>query len=57
MPVVAAYVYRNGQRVRSVSIDEKVDRADTVAPGSPLGERTIPAGEGSTAHDSTDSRR
>ena len=28
MPVVAAYVYRNGQRVRSVSIDEKVDCAD-----------------------------
>ena len=25
MPVVAAYVYRNGQRVRSVSIDEKAD--------------------------------
>jgi magnesium transporter len=28
MPVVAAYVYRNGQRVRSVSIDEKVDCAE-----------------------------
>lgn len=27
MPVVAAYVYRNGHRVRSVSIDEKVDCA------------------------------
>jgi magnesium transporter len=27
MSVVAAYVYRNGQRVRSVSIDEKVDCA------------------------------
>ena len=28
MTVVAAYLYRNGQRVRPVSIDEKIDRAD-----------------------------
>ena len=25
MPVVASYLYRNGQRVREVAIDEKVD--------------------------------
>ena len=28
MAVVAAYLYRDGVRVRSVSVDEKVDRAD-----------------------------
>jgi magnesium transporter len=28
MTVVAAYLYRNGERVRSISIDEKVDCAD-----------------------------
>jgi len=28
MPVVAAYLYRNGQRVRPISIDEKVDCAE-----------------------------
>jgi magnesium transporter len=28
MPVVAAFLYRNGQRVRPVTIDEKIDRCD-----------------------------
>jgi magnesium transporter len=28
MPVVAAYLYRNGERVRPISIEEKVDCAD-----------------------------
>lgn len=28
MPVIAAYVYRNGQRLRPISIDEKVECAD-----------------------------
>ena len=27
MTIIAAYLYRNGQRVREISIDEKVDCA------------------------------
>jgi len=29
MAVVAAYLYRNGQRVRPIAIDEKIDRCET----------------------------
>jgi magnesium transporter len=28
MPVIAAYLYRHGKRVREISIDEKIDRAE-----------------------------